>query len=113
MPIFCSASRRLRRALSLRRAIYRNRWSHDFYAQDDVRLNTKLTLNIGVRYELHLPWRENSNRMSIFDIGTGSHCRAGWRAFAGEPEPSQELRFGGGGKRGRNVVAQPDQSPQA
>lgn len=52
--------------------INRNRWSHDLYAQDDIRLNSKVTLNLGLRYELHLPWQENSNRMATFDIGTGS-----------------------------------------
>ena len=50
----------------------RNRWSHDFYALDDVKISSKLTLNIGLRYELHLPWRENSNRLAIFDVKSGS-----------------------------------------
>lgn len=51
--------------------IERNRWSHDFYALDDVKITPKLTLSLGLRYELHLGWRENQNRMSIFDITSG------------------------------------------
>jgi hypothetical protein len=49
----------------------RNRWSYDFFAADDFKLNPKLTLNLGVRYELHLNWRENNGLMSLFDIGSG------------------------------------------
>lgn len=51
--------------------IARNRWSYDFFASDDFKLNPKLTLNIGVRYELHLNWRENSNRLATFDVKSG------------------------------------------
>jgi hypothetical protein len=49
----------------------RNRWSYDFYAMDDYKISPKLTLNIGVRYELHLNWRENHNLMSLFDVTSG------------------------------------------
>ena len=48
-----------------------NRWSYDFYVADDFKLSPKLTLNLGVRYELHLPWRENHNRMALFDVKSG------------------------------------------
>ncbi len=50
----------------------RNRWSFDFYALDDFKLSPKLTLNVGLRYELHFGWRENGDRMSMFDIDSGS-----------------------------------------
>jgi hypothetical protein len=49
----------------------RNRWAYDFFALDDIKLSSKLTLNLGVRYELHLNWRENHNLMSLFDVGSG------------------------------------------
>ncbi|MBI3646778.1 MAG: TonB-dependent receptor, partial [Acidobacteriales bacterium] len=49
----------------------RNRWSYDFFAADDFKLSPKLTLNLGLRYELHLNWRENSGLMSLFDIKSG------------------------------------------
>jgi hypothetical protein len=49
----------------------RNRWSYDLFAADDIKLSPKVTLNVGVRYELHLNWRENNNLVSLFDIGSG------------------------------------------
>jgi hypothetical protein len=49
----------------------RNRWSHDFFVADDFKLSPKLTINAGVRYELHLPWRENADRLALFDITSG------------------------------------------
>jgi hypothetical protein len=50
---------------------FANHWFYDFFALDDFKISSKLTLNIGVRYELHPPWHENSNRLSLFDIGLG------------------------------------------
>ncbi len=50
----------------------RNRWQYDFFVMDDFKITPKLTLSFGLRYELHLPWRENSNRTSVFDIATAS-----------------------------------------
>jgi hypothetical protein len=38
---------------------------------DDWKISPKLTLNFGLRYELHLGWRENGDRMSIFDVDSG------------------------------------------
>lgn len=36
-----------------------------FYAQDDIRLNAKLTMNIGLRYEFELGQTEASNRYNV------------------------------------------------
>jgi hypothetical protein len=38
-----------------------------FYVDDTFRLTNKLTLNLGLRYELQGPWSERFNRQSFFD----------------------------------------------
>jgi hypothetical protein len=50
----------------------RNRWQYDFFITDDFKVNPRLTINLGLRYELHLPWRENKDLISLFDINSGS-----------------------------------------
>jgi hypothetical protein len=37
------------------------------YAQDDWRLNSRLTLNLGLRYDIDVPRTERFNRMNFFD----------------------------------------------
>jgi len=43
---------------------------YDFYAQDEWRVTQRLTLNVGLRYEAHLPWVETRNLWANFDIDT-------------------------------------------
>ncbi len=50
----------------------RNRWQYEAFVLDDFKVNAKLTLNLGVRYEIHSPWKENHGYISAFDIKSGS-----------------------------------------
>jgi outer membrane receptor protein involved in Fe transport len=52
-------------------------WYDSVYFQDDWKLNPKLTLNLGVRYDYYEPFKENSGSQENFipgslGIGTGS-----------------------------------------
>ena len=49
----------------------RFRWQNDFFIADDWKVHKKLTVNVGLRYELHQPWKEKKQLTSVFDIGTG------------------------------------------
>jgi len=52
-------------------------WENGYYAQDDWRLNRKLTLNLGLRYDT-LSWpTEAHNHMSNFNPATGELVEAG------------------------------------
>jgi hypothetical protein len=49
---------------------------HYAYAQDDFKVNNRLTLNLGVRYEFATPYTEANNRLSNFDPATKTIIRA-------------------------------------
>ncbi|CAN5486086.1 hypothetical protein BH10ACI2_BH10ACI2_15550 [soil metagenome] len=40
---------------------------HFGYVQDDIKVNQKLTLNLGIRYEFGTPYWEKNNRLSNYD----------------------------------------------
>jgi hypothetical protein len=44
---------------------------YSLYFQDDYRVTPKLTVNMGVRWDVYPPWIEVDNRQSNFDVTTG------------------------------------------
>jgi hypothetical protein len=46
------------------------------YIQDDIRATSRLTVNIGIRYEFVTPWYSSDNKMSNFDPATGQMVTA-------------------------------------
>jgi hypothetical protein len=52
-------------------------WENGFYGQDDYRVNNRLTLNLGLRYDLYTWPTEINNRMANFDVATDTIVLAG------------------------------------
>ncbi len=54
-----------------------------FFAQDTVRINDRLTVNFGVRYEAHTPWVEKNNHQDNYDTNSQQiiYATAGNRAL--------------------------------
>lgn len=48
----------------------------DFYIQDNWKVNRKLVLNLGVRYDYNTPWRERNNNLQNFDFASQSFLPA-------------------------------------
>jgi hypothetical protein len=51
--------------------VSRLRWAQDWFVTDDFKVTPTLTLNVGVRYELHPGYSEALGQQSVFDIDSG------------------------------------------
>src|SRR5690606_1285187 len=60
-----------------RPAVYPRSWQFGAYFQDDINVSPWLTINLGLRYDLHTPWVEQYDRMFTFDPRTGNLVTAG------------------------------------
>ena len=49
------------------------RFQPSFYIQDNIRLTSKLTLNLGIRNDLVTPWKERHNQIAGFTPGNGGN----------------------------------------
>ncbi len=58
-------------------------WEPHVFVQDDVHITSKLTLNLGVRYDLFTPYTETKNILSNFDTGLKRIVIAGQNGIDG------------------------------
>jgi hypothetical protein len=52
-------------------------WEVSGYFMDDYRVSPKLTLNLGLRYDVYTPMVEDHDRLANFDFGTGEFVAPG------------------------------------
>ncbi len=69
-------------------------WEHGAYFQDDWKISRRLTLNLGIRYDLYTRHTELNNLATIFKKGSGTNVidnittGDGWLANANVPGPN-------------------------
>ena len=81
------------------------RWSYDFFVTDDIKVNSKLTVSLGLRYELKPDWTEGER--PVLGVRYRHRQDRGARRFGGQgqqPVPGK-LRVDCGGEPGRLPVA--------
>jgi len=78
----------------------------DFYVQDDWKVNSKLTLNLGLRYDYNTVWATGPNQGQNFDIATQAFLpsnQATYSAPKGDWAPRVGFAFDPTGK-GKTVI---------
>ena len=71
-PASCSATRATRAGRCSTPGTYTElRPEFATYFQDDIRLTSRLTINAGVRWDVYVPWVEQDDQQSNFDVSTG------------------------------------------
>jgi len=82
-------------------------WFHGVYLQDDWKATRKLTLNLGLRYELQRPVTDRYNRQAWFDYNATNPISAAVRqTYTGE------LQFASSGQRGLFDINHKDFAPR-
>ena len=65
----------------------------ELFAQDDLRFNSRLTLNLGVRYTLNFPSTEKNNRAAVFNLETQKLDYLGQNGNAESARELHKLNF--------------------
>jgi hypothetical protein len=65
---------------------------YSVYVQDDYRLSNRLTMNLGLRWDVYVPWIEKDNRQSNFDETTGKFVVASDNAVIAGVEVGRYLQ---------------------
>jgi hypothetical protein len=47
-------------------------WKHQFFFQDEMKITPRITMNVGVRYEPWLPWKQEYGRYTSWSYGVQS-----------------------------------------
>ncbi len=64
------------------------------FVQDDFRVNRKLTINLGLRWDAPLWYREARDRSGVFDLERGQYQQFGQNGFRRTPWPNDLNNFG-------------------
>ncbi|MEO8128703.1 MAG: TonB-dependent receptor, partial [Bryobacteraceae bacterium] len=64
------------------------------FIQDDIRINRKLTVNLGLRWDAPLYYHEAQNRSGVFDLTKGRYVQFGTNGFRDTPWKNDWNNFG-------------------
>jgi hypothetical protein len=64
------------------------------FAQDDIRVNRKLTINVGLRWDAPLYYHEAQDRSGVFDLSKGQYQQLGQNGFRRTPWNNDLNNFG-------------------